>query len=74
MAKEIQVGCIPVKRAEELVNRYGYKGERIVYDVPGHDVEITRYNRDSGAVLVSVDGRTEEMPLSQADGFIRSRI
>jgi hypothetical protein len=65
---------LPVLHAEEFTNGDGWHCERIVYDVPKHDVQIVRYNGDDSAVVVKVDQDAAQMPLSRANSYIRSRI
>jgi len=65
---------LSVLHTETFTNADGWKVERAVYDVPGHDVQMARYNGDNSAVVVKVDQDMRQMPLSKADAWIRNRI
>jgi hypothetical protein len=72
MSKSLSV--LPTPQTESYVNKEGWLVERAVYPVPGHDVQIVRYNGDDSGVVVKVDQDLAQMPLSRADQFIRNRI
>jgi hypothetical protein len=65
---------LPILRSDEFVNADGVLVQRVVYDVPGHDVQMACHNGVTSAVVVMVDNDMAQMPLSKADGYIRSRI
>ena len=74
MSKAVTLNGIGIKYTEEYVNKSGWRVEHVVYDVPNRSVELLRYNGDSSAVVVSVNGRAAQMPLKHVDGWIKNRI
>lgn len=74
MGKAVTQGRIGIKYTEKYINADGWRVEHIVYDVPKHSVEAVRYNGDSSAVVVSVDGRAAQVPMTRVDGWIKNRI
>lgn len=58
----------------EFIGEEGWLIQGIALDVPGHDIQIIRYDEDNEQFMVKLDNRIEQMPSDEVFSYILNHV